>query len=398
MAKYCFHSHKKWVIDDMMQVLYAHRDKLTPINPEDKISIAIDASYNSNVDEEFENGLNTKETLRIGYGDYYFKASDENQLEIHFTHTDKPFAVPCEGEIAYFKQLSIVADTFEKFYDFYVKLSSGKKKKDSSKLNIYLPNKYGEWNLYSSIPKRSIDTIYIDEKIKEKLITDINQFILNESEYEQWGIPYKRTYMLTGVPGSGKTSIIKAICNKIGYSMNMLSLQKEFDNNALVNAFKDLSKKSLLLIEDIDCIFEQRKTSSDNPMISFSSLINILDGVLYKHGIIIFITTNHPEKLDAALMRMGRIDMILQMNYPREQDIQKLFYDINTKHGTPEQIAKTYTKFYEKIKGKNISMAGIVNFLFQHRMKCMENINDLLEPNEFLNRMSGDDKKNVLYS
>jgi chaperone BCS1 len=165
-----------------------------------------------------------------------------------------------------------------------------------------------------------------------------------------------------------------------------------------MTAFRELSKKSLLLIEDIDCLFEQRKTTIENPNITFSSLINIMDGVLYKHGIIIFITTNHPEKLDAALMRMGRIDMIVQMNYPREQDIQKLFYDMNEKHGTLEEIAKSYTKFYDKIKGKNMSMSAIVNFLFHHRMKWAENVNDLLEPIEFLNRLSGDDKKNILYS
>jgi len=406
MTTYSYHSHKKWVIDDIMQILYKNRDKLTTINQADSINIAIDSTYDPGCEDENEKEKEsereiigfTKNKLQIGYGSYYFKASDENQIEIHYTHHETPLAVPCEGEIAYFKQLQIIADTYEKFHDFYVKYTCGKKKKDTSKLNIYIPNKYGEWILYSSIPKRSIDSIYIDEKIKDKLISDINQFISSEDEYEQWGIPYKRTYMLAGIPGSGKTSIIKAICNKIGYSMNMLSLQKEFDNNSLMTAFKELSKKSVLLIEDIDCIFEQRKTTSENPMISFSSLINMLDGVLYKHGIIIFITTNHQEKLDSALMRLGRMDMILQMNYPREQDIQKLFYDINQKHGTADQIAKMYTKFYEKIKGKNMSMAGIVNFLFQHRMKCLENINDLLEPSEFLNRLNGDDKKNILYS
>jgi len=400
MTKYSYFSHKKFVIDDIMTILHKNMDKIRPVNEDDPISIAMDGTHDPNKWDEDNTFplVIAGDKLRIGYGKYYFQASNENRIEIHYEHYDKPFAVPCEGEISYFKKLTIFADSYEKFQEFFEKYSCYEKKKDKTKLNIYVPNKYGEWVLYSSIPNRSIHSIYIDEKIKDKLMNDITYFIANEEEYEKFGMPYKRTYMLTGLPGSGKTSIIKAICNKIGYSMNMLSLQKEFDNNSLMTAFRELSKKSLLLIEDIDCLFEQRKSTIENPNITFSSLINIMDGVLYKHGIIIFITTNHPEKLDSALMRMGRIDMIVQMNYPREQDIQKLFYDMNEKHGTPEEIAKSYTKFYDKIKGKNMSMSAIVNFLFHHRMKWAENVNDLLEPNEFLNRLSGDDKKNILYS
>jgi chaperone BCS1 len=204
--------------------------------------------------------------------------------------------------------------------------------------------------------------------------------------------------LLTGIPGSGKTSIIKAICNEIGYSLSMLSLQKEFDNNSLLHAFGNLEKNSVLLLEDIDCIFEHRKASSDTPFLSFSNLLNILDGVLYKHGIIIFITTNHPEKLDHALMRMGRIDMIVQLNYPKEQEIKKLFMDINDKLASDDELLVIYNKFYNSIKSKKITMSAIVNFLFKYRIQCMDNIKEIIDTNQYLLQLTGEDKKDNLYN
>ena len=391
---YTYRTNKHNVIDDIMEMLYKNKDKLKPINEEDKISIAVDCVFNQ--DKDADNSYGDK--IKIGYGNYHFQVDEDNQIEIKYFHNDKPISFPCGGGVDFFKTLLIYAENEDKFLQFYKNYTYHKKKKDLTKLNIYIPNKYGEWMIYNSIPKRSINSIYIDEKIKEKLITDIRNFISNEAEYDRFGIPYKRSYMLTGIPGSGKTSIIKAICNEIGHSLSILSLQKEFDNNSLWSAFRELEKNSILLIEDIDCIFEQRKTSGDNPLISFSSLINILDGVLYKHGIIIFITTNHPEKLDHALLRMGRIDMIIQFNYPREADIHKLFCDMNERQGCSSEIEETYKKFYDLIKNKSITMSAIVNFLFNYRMKCIENIKELIETNDFLTHLSGDDKKEVLYT
>ena len=390
---YTYQINRSSVISRLCENLYKNRDKLTSVHDDNKINLKVEWLY-----------MPEKETdswfcpFELCYGQYYFKVGDDNTIEINYYHNNKPVKDNCATCIDYFKTLEIKADNEEKFLEFYKTYITEPKHKQSNKLYIYIPNKYGEWTIYNNIPKRSIDSIYLDEKIKDKIICDIRNFMENEKEYDRFGIPYKRTYMLTGIPGSGKTSMIKAICNQIGYSLSLLSLQKEFDNNSLLNAFRSLEKNTILLLEDIDCIFQQRKSSSDNPLISFSSLINILDGVLYKHGIIIFITTNHPETLDHALMRMGRIDMIVQLNYPREQDIRKLFFDLNEKHPIDEEKESTYKKFYDSIKGKKITMSAIVNFLFSYRMKCLDNIKELIETNEFLTHLSGEDSKDKLYN
>jgi len=389
---YIYEIYTKRVIKEIVEILFKNRDRLSVIKSDDIIHIAIDDMY-------YPDKMNKPYycPLQISYGKYYFKVSDDNTLEIDFNHNNTPIKDTVYG-VDYFKKIVIKADNHDKFDEFFKTYMLVKPEIDVNKLNIFIVNKYGEWRIYNRIPKRLMNSIYIDEDIKSKLLNDIRNFLEREDEYDRFGIPYKKTYLLTGIPGSGKTSIIKAICNEIGYSLSMLSLQKEFDNNSLLHAFGNLEKNSVLLLEDIDCIFEHRKASSDTPFLSFSNLLNILDGVLYKHGIIIFITTNHPEKLDQALMRMGRIDMIIQLNYPKEQEIKKLFMDINDKLATEDELLVIYNKFYNCIKSKKITMSAIVNFLFKYRIQCMDNIKEIIDTNQYLLQLSGEDKKDNLYN
>jgi chaperone BCS1 len=68
-----------------------------------------------------------------------------------------------------------------------------------------------------------------------------------------------------------------------------------------------VKERSIVLLEDIDTIVAGRKMQGDVG-VSFSGLLNALDGVASRPGIITVLTTNHFEKLDPALIRTGRID------------------------------------------------------------------------------------------
>jgi chaperone BCS1 len=314
----------------------------------------------------------------IGYGNYSIKFND-NILFINYSKEGEPKAL--DVHIEYYEHIIITSEN-DLILDAFLKQISNQKEIEPNILNIYVTTQYGEWYTYNKIPKREIDSIYIDDKIKTKLVNDINTFISSEEEYNNFGIPYKRTYLLTGIPGSGKTSLIKALCHKFGYGLSIISVSKKFDNDGLLNAISTVNDKSFLLLEDVDSLFVKREATSDNPSLTFSSLINILDGVLYKHGSIIFMTTNHPEKLDSALIRIGRMDMILEFNYPLKNDIEKLFNDLVNK--TDISNEHTFEKFYNYISGKKIPMSSIVNFLFTYKNNWLDNINDLLNTNTFI--------------
>jgi len=324
----------------------------------------------------------------IGLGNYKFSYNGV-EIRIKYREEGKPEGV--DSKVDYYKRLLIEVGNEEDFIKFMNEVQTIKEDHEKDTLNIYISNEYGEWNLYNKIPARNIQNIYIEESIKEKLKEDIDNFLLNEEEYHKFGIPYKKTYLLTGMPGSGKTSLIKAICSKFNFNLGMLSMSKKFDNESLICSLRQLPDKTFLLLEDIDSLFEKRESTRDNPSITFSNLINILDGVLYKHSTIIFLTTNHPEKLDHALLRIGRVDMILQINFPSKKYIKNLYKDIINDEGTG------FDSFYDYIKDKKLPMSSLVNFLFRYRLDWEKNIDELVKTNEFIRKTLKKDNETALY-
>ena len=97
-----------------------------------------------------------------------------------------------------------------------------------------------------------MDDIYnfLDEKTKEF--------------YVDMCIPYKRVYMLEGPPGSGKTTLINAIASELDFNINFLSFTENLDDYSLMKAIQKIRPNTLLVLEDIDCLYVNRKNSSDS--------------------------------------------------------------------------------------------------------------------------------------
>ena len=338
-------------------------------------------------------------TIGCGEYDYIFTDSEKrvHAFEIDFREECKTRPTNCDG-LTYFRRLLVRTPTPDSFVEFY-KLASEIDNTSDEKLRISITNKYSEWNTYSRIPIRRLNTVYMDERVKQRIMDDLSDFLKNEAEYDAFGIPYKKTYLLTGVPGSGKTSLIKALCNEIHYNLGIMSMSRDMDNATIQGSFRNLEPKTVLLLEDIDCLFEKR-TSVETQSFTFSNLLNILDGVLFKHGLIVFITTNHPEKLDHALLRQGRTDMIVELNYPSKTEIEKLFRDmLGGKHyATAEATTDAFKTFYAVIKDKQLPMSAIVNFLFRHRDKYMDHVRELLDGDTFIKRVTGQENSTKLYA
>jgi len=347
--------------------------------------------------------------VQMGFGEYKYtytipatKTEPEKTAEflISYRHEDK--VVGTQDNTEKFTYMTIRTDSPEIFHHFYRECDNflENNEHDESKLHVYVMSKYGDWMRYNKIPSRTLDTVYFDEKLKQKLRTDVTTFLKMEKEYDEFGIPYKKNYLLTGIPGSGKTSIIKAMCKEIGFNLCIFSINHDIDNNTALAAFRDIPPKSVLLFEDIDCLFEKRISTSENKSnFTFSNLLNLLDGVFFRKGLISFITTNHPENLDHALLRQGRTDMIIHMNYPKKVDVRHLFRDMMKKSDvTPEEIEQNFDRFYDYIHKKTITMAGIVGFLFRYRKNWEENINELLDADKFIKEVTRNVEDSKLYA
>ena len=100
------------------------------------------------------------------------------------------------------------------------------------------------------------------------------------------------------------------------------------DDDELAKLLENCPIKSIILLEDIDAIFADRISVGENSRrrsVSFSGLLNALDGVRSQEGRILFMTTNHKEKLDPALLRPGRADVHIMLNYASALQIKKFY-------------------------------------------------------------------------
>ena len=246
-----------------------------------------------------------------------------------------------------------------KFYQEEVKDLA--KKKDYT--NIYTwDSDDGMWSQSSKEIKRSIDTIYLDEGVLENIVKDIRLFLSEEHReiYQTFGIPYKRNFLLEGYPGTGKTSLISALASEINYSISILQLTPKIIDSELFRIFQLLEEDTILVLEDIDCLFNGRSKSEDSMTnITFSALLNALDGMISRqNGALVFMTTNYKTTLDAALMRPGRIDQCINFDYATRHQVQKMYTKFFPEYN--------FEKFYNKIDTYKITVAMLQKVLLPY--------------------------------
>ncbi|CAK5075302.1 unnamed protein product [Meloidogyne enterolobii] len=186
-------------------------------------------------------------------------------------------------------------------------------------LCVYIPHGNSWQRLGAPRNKRPIDSVILDIGVKERLLDDISNFFTSQQWYIDRGIPYRRGYLLHGPPGTGKSSFISALAALYGHNICMLSLSDRLIDDAMLNhLMHNAPLNSFLVIEDVDSAFGGRHDGviQHNPVydglsrVTMSGLLNAVDGVASAEGgRVLFMTTNHVERLDAALIRPGRVDV-----------------------------------------------------------------------------------------
>jgi chaperone BCS1 len=216
------------------------------------------------------------------------------------------------------------------------------------------------WTRCVSRVSRPFSTVVLDEAVKKNLLEDMRDYLhpYTQRWYSNRGIPYRRGYLLYGPPGTGKSSLSFAIAGYFKLKIYIVSLNSlAMNEENLGTLFSELPKQCVVLLEDIDTAglthTRQRPTTEEeeakpkipqapgttttNPAnpptnnggrISLSALLNIIDGVAATEGRILIMTTNHLEKLDAALIRPGRVDMTIKFDLATTDMITTIFRGI----------------------------------------------------------------------
>lgn len=172
---------------------------------------------------------------------------------------------------------------------------------------------------YSDFVRKDLEIVKTFEHLyfegKEQLIQDLDKFDAALDTYRSLGINHKRGYLFYGNPGTGKTSIAKAIASYLQRPLYIISLSNK-DDKSIINLVNDARPGSVILFEDIDCILDANRETKDNVKFNFSTFLNILDGLYSPERCIFVLTTNHPETIDYAILRKGRIDYSARIDYP----------------------------------------------------------------------------------
>lgn len=192
-------------------------------------------------------------------------------------------------------------------------------------VNILINNVYlGSWRIDEQIPTRSVENINL--KNIEKIFNDFEMFFSEERKqyYKKLEIPYNRIYMLYGPPGTGKTTLIHGVASRFNKHIANLDFTKEMDDRMFRETLRSVPDDTILCIEDIDCLFEERKAhDSFSSSVTFSGILNALDGLTRHEGLAIIITTNHLRTLDAALKR--RIDYFMEFDYCSQEQVRQVY-------------------------------------------------------------------------
>lgn len=178
----------------------------------------------------------------------------------------------------------------------------------------------GGWNrdetLLAAIAGATLNNLVLRGTMKEEILADIQDFFASEALYGRFRVPWKRGILFLGPPGNGKTHAVKALVNAIGQRCvyvktfhagmpDIFGIRTVFDQARAV-------APCVLVFEDLDSLLTPENRSY---------FLNELDGFAGNHGILTLATTNHPERLDPAILdRPSRFDRKYPFDLPERAE------------------------------------------------------------------------------
>ena len=340
--------------------------------------------------------LNKSFFLSLPYGKYYVKNRGQSVIIVRELLGDSQAT---EGRIIINENIVLMTEvSFEVLINFlkdamdYYKDHILNRKNDEKSVSCWIFND-GGWEKLNSHTQRKMATIYLEKKKKDVILKDIRKFKEKKTlkRYLELGIRYKRNYLFSGYPGTGKSSLSYAIASELEMDIAIISFGPTVTDVSLAKALKYIPKNTILLLEDIDALFKERKSDDFKNMISFSGLLNCLDGILFKEGLVTIMTTNYKKRLDPALHRPGRVDYVMDFGYSTENEIRMMY---NMYYPDKKEM---FDKFYSRIKTTDLTMAFVQEYFLSH-MDGKHLVKDVKQLKESASKVKYSESLVALYS
>jgi len=298
---------------------------------------------------------------------------NDTKIIVHETKGNDNYVASRSKIIINKKELHLEFDTEDNglltqiFNDVYKFMQNSYKQIECDFITHYIFNDYQEWENNDFYQKRNIETLYLPKNVKSDLFDDVFNFYYNDDIckfYEKMKIPQTRIYLLYGYPGTGKTTTSFVIASMLNLNICSLDFTNKIDDLVLRKCLKNIPENSVFLIEDIDHLFEPQKTHDETRhSITFSGLLNILDGICKVKKLIIIITCNKIDVLNRTFLR--RIDYSVKFENGVSEDQLESFcnelpFEVNT------------TKFCNYFKNKETTINVIQKWVLCHLHKLIK--------------------------
>lgn len=205
----------------------------------------------------------------------------------------------------------------------------------------------GDWKSEGLKRARAPSSVILPEGQMQSILDDVGNFLTPRTRkwYIAHGLSHRRSYLFYGPPGTGKTSTIRVIGSVFGLNCCFLSMTTAgFSNQSLGDALSQIPSNALIVLEDVDTLFNEDRKNTEAPSLTFSGLLNALDGLISVEGVVTVMTTNFIDKLDRALIRGGRVDRRFHFANPSNTQIGRLFLSFY-----PEANEDTVEAFVEAV-------------------------------------------------
>ncbi len=172
-------------------------------------------------------------------------------------------------------------------------------------------------DLYESIKNATLDNLVLAGTLKEDIYQDAQRFFESQAMYAEYNVPWKRGLLFIGPPGNGKTHMVKALVNSLGYPclyIKSFKTRQSTDTDNMRLAFNRVRESApcIVVIEDLDALVDDENRSF---------FLNELDGFALNDGVLMIASTNHPEQLDIAILEPpSRFDRNYHFETPKPKE------------------------------------------------------------------------------